>query len=342
MNPLHTAVSHGIAQGGVQISRRAALASGLALAAAPSQALARSRSVKIERIEIFPLRYPMTGFFKFFTGPHGGAGRAAVIVKVTADDGTFGWGQSVPIAKWSYETLEAATTTLAEYYRPALLGHDPTDIAGAHRKMDSVVAPGFSTGMPITRAGIDIALWDIVGKLADLPLYKLWGRNVAKPLTLSWTVNAVTLDDVDGLIEEGRRRGYQNFNIKVGPDADYDVQLASRVKRLAPNGFLWSDANGGYAPQDALAAAPRLADAQKAGGPTNLYGRGNCLTSGTDRVHQTRDAGRGGDEAGPVRRPDVLQTTNRNRSRRGIGLAWQRADRPGYFPRGHITLVRGV
>jgi L-alanine-DL-glutamate epimerase-like enolase superfamily enzyme len=261
MNPLHTAVSHGIAQGGVQISRRAALASGLALAAAPSQALARSRSVKIERIEIFPLRYPMTGFFKFFTGPHGGAGRAAVIVKVTADDGTFGWGQSVPIAKWSYETLEAATTTLAEYYRPALLGHDPTDIAGAHRKMDSVVAPGFSTGMPITRAGIDIALWDIVGKLADLPLYKLWGRNVAKPLTLSWTVNAVTLDDVDGLIEEGRRRGYQNFNIKVGPDADYDVQLASRVKRLAPNGFLWSDANGGYAPQDALAAAPRLADA---------------------------------------------------------------------------------
>ena len=127
--------------------------------------------------------------------------------------------------------------------------------------MDSVVAPGFSTGMPITRAGIDIALWDIVGKLADLPLYKLWGRNVAKPLTLSWTVNAVKLDDVDGLIEEGRRRGYQNFNIKVGPDADYDVQRASRVKRLAPNGFLWSDANGGYAPQDALAAAPRLADA---------------------------------------------------------------------------------
>ena len=74
-------------------------------------------------------------------------------------------------------------------------------------------------------------------------------------------MNAVKLDDVDELIEEGRGRGYQNFNIKVGPDADYDVQLASRVKRLAPNGFLWADANCGYAPQDALAAAPRLADA---------------------------------------------------------------------------------
>ena len=70
--------------------------------------------VKIDRIEIFPFRYPMTGYFKFFAGAHGAAGRAAVIVKITADDGTVGWGQSVPIEKWSYETLEAATVAIAE------------------------------------------------------------------------------------------------------------------------------------------------------------------------------------------------------------------------------------
>ena len=57
--------------------------------------------VKIDRIDLFPLRYPMTGYFKFFSGPHGSSGRAAVIIKVTADDGTIGWGQSIPIAKWS-------------------------------------------------------------------------------------------------------------------------------------------------------------------------------------------------------------------------------------------------
>ncbi len=69
--------------------------------------------VKIDRIELFALRYPMTGYFKFFAGPHGSAGRAAVIVKITADNGTVGWGQSVPIAKWSYETLETATSPCA-------------------------------------------------------------------------------------------------------------------------------------------------------------------------------------------------------------------------------------
>jgi muconate cycloisomerase len=114
--------------------------------------------VKIDRIEVMPVRYPMAGYFKFFAGARGAAGRAAVIVKITASDGTVGWGQSVPIEKWSYETLEAATGTIRDYLAPELIGRDPTDIAGNHRVMDATIAPSFSTGMPITRAGIDIAL----------------------------------------------------------------------------------------------------------------------------------------------------------------------------------------
>ena len=51
----------------------------------------------IETLEAFALRYPMTGHFKFFTGPHGAKGRASVLVKITTSDGLVGWGQSVPI-----------------------------------------------------------------------------------------------------------------------------------------------------------------------------------------------------------------------------------------------------
>jgi L-alanine-DL-glutamate epimerase-like enolase superfamily enzyme len=217
--------------------------------------------VKIDRIDVFPLRYPMTGFFKFFAGAHGARGRAAVIVKVTADDGTVGWGQSVPIEKWSYETLEAATVALRDYYAPALIGHDPTDIAGAHQVMDQTIHAGFSTGMPITRAGIDIALHDLTGKLLGKSLCELWNLPRGGPLTLSWTVNARSLADVEPIMDEGKQRGYRNFNIKVAPDPQFDVELASIVRRNAPDGFLWADANGGYDPQTALRAAPKLADA---------------------------------------------------------------------------------
>ncbi|MCA9185264.1 MAG: enolase C-terminal domain-like protein [Pirellulaceae bacterium] len=220
-----------------------------------------STKVKIDRIELFPCRYPMAGYFKFFAGPHGALGRAAVIIKITADNGLVGWGQSVPIAKWSYETLETATVALREYYVPALIGRDPTDIEGALMALDQVIAPGFSTGMPITRAGVDLALHDLTGKLRKQSLAGLWGLPSAETLTLSWTVNVQQLADVDALIAAGRERGYRNFNIKVSPDPEFDAELAKRVRAAAPDSFLWADANGGYDVDTAMEVAPRLADA---------------------------------------------------------------------------------
>ena len=217
--------------------------------------------VRIDHIDLYPLRYPMTGYFKFFTGPHGSAGRAAVIVKITADDGTVGWGQALPIVKWSYETLETATVILRDYYAPVLIGRDPTDIEGAHAEMDRAVAPGFTTGMPISRAGIDLALHDLTGKLQGKSLAQMWGRPAGGPITLSWTVNVTDIDDAGQVMEEGKKRGYRHFNIKVAPDPDFDAALAREVRRQAPETFLWADANGGYEPDTALKAAPRLADA---------------------------------------------------------------------------------
>jgi len=233
----------------------------LALGLADLPALGQAPQTRIERIALFPLRYPMTGYFKFFTGPHGSAGRAAVIVKITAGNGTVGWGQALPIAKWSYETLETAYVVLRDYFAPVLLGRDPTDIAGAHAAMDGAVAPGFSTGMPITRAGIDMALHDLTGKLLGKSLSQLWGKPTGGPLPLSWTVNVRELNEVEPLVAEGKRRGYRYFNIKVAPDPVFDVAVARVVKGLSRETFLWADANGGYDPDTALRAAPRLADA---------------------------------------------------------------------------------
>ncbi len=216
--------------------------------------------VKIDCIDLYPLRYPMTGYFKFFTGPHDSAGRAAVLVKITADDGTVGWGQALPIAKWSYETLETTTVVLRDYYAPVLIGRDPMDIQGAHIEMNRAVAPGFSTGMPISRAGIDLALHDLSGKLQGKSLAQMWGKSTGGPITLSWTVNVTKIDDVGHIMDEGKKRGYHHFNIKVAPDPGFDVALAREVRRLAPETFLWADANGGYDPDSALRAAPKLAN----------------------------------------------------------------------------------
>ncbi|MBI5849855.1 MAG: hypothetical protein HZB39_02275 [Planctomycetes bacterium] len=235
------------------------MAGGVLAASCSTASRATRNGARIARIEVFPLRYPMTGYFKFFADSRGRGARAAAVVKITTDDGSVGWGQSVPIAKWSDETLETATIALREYFAPALLGLDAEDLAGAIAAMDAAIAPGFSTGMPITRAGIDLALHDLIGRRRGQSLAQLWGLPAGGPVTLSWTVNVTKLDDVDAVMAQGEARGYRHFNIKLGPDPDFDVALAKAVRARAPDGFLWADANGGYSLEAALRAAPLLA-----------------------------------------------------------------------------------
>jgi len=240
-----------------------AMAAGAGAVLAPAAwCWAEPKKAKVARIDVFPVMYPMVGRFKFFEDPKGRwTGRPAVLVKITADDGTFGWGQSVPVPSWSYETLESTTSTIRDYLAPGLIGRDPFDIAGAHQVMDKVIRPAFSTGMPIAKAGVDIALHDLACKLSDQTLGQKWSRKPVRELTLSWTLNPRKLSDVDKLIDEGRKRGYGHFNVKVAPDARFDLELCRRVKKRAGGGFLWADANGGYDLATALAVAPKLADA---------------------------------------------------------------------------------
>lgn len=243
------------------LKNTAALSAGAAALFSGMTAGARNTGAKIDRIELFPVRYPTKGYFKFFIGPGGVMGRAAVIVKITADNGVTGWGQSVPVARWTYETLGTSTLVMRDYYTPALVGREVADLEGAHAAMDRAVRPAFSTGMPLARAGLDMALHDLLGKLTGRSLAQMWGLPRGGPLTLSWTLNPKKLSDVDGLIDEGWRRGYRNFNIKVAPDPAFDVALARQVRKRVPDGFLWADANGGYDVDTALSTAPKLADA---------------------------------------------------------------------------------
>jgi L-alanine-DL-glutamate epimerase-like enolase superfamily enzyme len=217
--------------------------------------------VKIDRVETIPLNYPTRGRFKFFEDPAGRPlGRQTVVVKITADDGTVGWGQSVPTNKWSYETIESVQTTIDRYLAPVITGLNPFDHEAVFAAMNAIIAPSFSTGQPICKAGIDLALFDLTGKLLKQTARERWGKKGRDRILLSWTLNPKEIDDIPRLIDEGKAKGYANFNVKVAPDPAFDVAMCQRVKELVPDGFLWCDANGGYDEATALAVAPKLAD----------------------------------------------------------------------------------
>ncbi len=236
-----------------RLSRRQLLAMPLAV----PFAAAAGAAPPIRLIEIFPAPYPVTAYFKFFAKPE----RPTVFVKITCEDGAAGWGQSVPIPTWSYETPESVVSAIERYLAPPLIGRNPFDLAGIHEAMRKAIAPSFSTGMPIAKAGIDLALHDLMGKLSRASLPELWGRKPLERVPLSWTVNVHTLAEAETIVQEGRTKGYRHFNLKVAPDPKFDLELCRLVRKAVPGTFLWIDANGGYDLATALKVAPKFADA---------------------------------------------------------------------------------
>ena len=98
--------------------------------------------MKIERIEVFPVRMPMKAVLTLPRGPSRtiAEGKRNALVKITDVDGNIGWGESGPSRRWSAETLESCVSSIREYLAPALIGHDIFDIAGAHAKMNVELA----------------------------------------------------------------------------------------------------------------------------------------------------------------------------------------------------------
>jgi L-alanine-DL-glutamate epimerase-like enolase superfamily enzyme len=213
---------------------------------------------KIVRVEVGRYDHDLVGDFKFFR-----AGvRPSVFVRLTDDNGIAGYGQSVPVETWTYETVETVETTLRHYLAPVILGADPKDIAAIHDRMDRAIRPSFSVGQPVCKAAIDLACYDLWGKQTGRSVADLLGGARRHDVKLSWTIQEPTLPGAERQLELARARGYDSFNIKLGypQSPQYDLELVRTVFNFAPGGFHWADANTSYDLSTALDMAPKLAD----------------------------------------------------------------------------------
>jgi muconate cycloisomerase len=217
---------------------------------------------RIASIECFIAAYPVMGDFRFLAAKDGKRiTRDTVIVRLTDDAGGVGWGQSVPSPTWSYETIQTVQTTLERHLAPAILGLPVDDTAAVWQAMNRVIAPAFSTGQPIAKAGIDLALFDLQGRRTGSCPASRWRQPDGGPVTLSWTIDVRSPDELEAAVARAEERGFRHFNVKIGRAAATDVAICQRLRALAPAAFIWADANGGYDEATALNVARSLADA---------------------------------------------------------------------------------
>jgi L-alanine-DL-glutamate epimerase-like enolase superfamily enzyme len=218
--------------------------------------------LKIERIELFPVRLPIGSVL---TLPRGASrtideGKQIILVKMTGDDGTIGWGECGPSRRWSAETIYSTYTTLKEYLIPVVEDRDAFDIAGIHQAMNTELAPGLDPGQPVAKAGIDLAVHDLVCKKLGNNLQSYLGAKGLDRISISYLVSAPDPDGITKVVEEGVRLGYKGFKVKVGHNPAIDLENVKAAIAAAPGCVIWPDANQGYSLEQAFRMARAFED----------------------------------------------------------------------------------
>lgn len=198
--------------------------------------------MKITAIEAVPINVPLkpgmttkTSHGEHHTSPY-------VIVQVHTDEGLTGLGEATLAPRWSGETSPGAVAVIHGLIDPVLRGQNPTRPNHLGRLLDSVIRLN-----PFTKAAVEMALWDIAGKAAGVPVYQLLGGPVRDRMPIRMVVGSTDIPRATGLARQFLDRGVRCLKVKVGLDPDQDLARVRAIRELAgPDIPISVDANCGW------------------------------------------------------------------------------------------------
>ncbi len=183
--------------------------------------------------------------------------RTAHLVEVETDEGITGWGEC-----FGPGNVALANKCIVEQViQPMVLGMDPMDRDVIWHKVYNLMRDHGQKGMPLqSLSGVDIALWDIAGKMAGLPLHKLIGGAHRKQISVYGYGMMLRPESAASLVarfgDEAaaiRDMGFRATKMKVGLGPKDDVRLVEAVRRGVGDDFRFMvDANHAYTTHDAF------------------------------------------------------------------------------------------
>ena len=183
--------------------------------------------------------------------------RTAHLVEVQTDEGITGWGEC-----FGPGNIALANKFIVEkVIQPLIIGEDPLNKEHIWQKVYNLLRDSGQKGMPIQAlSGVDIALWDILGKKTNSPLYQLVGGKCNNEVPVYGYGMMLKKKSVEELIplfqEEAKQIKSKNFKamkMKVGLGPKEDLKLVQAVRNSIGKDFkLMVDANHAYNLKDAL------------------------------------------------------------------------------------------
>jgi L-alanine-DL-glutamate epimerase-like enolase superfamily enzyme len=195
--------------------------------------------MRITNLEVWPvrmqLREPYTIAYETVTST------TNVFLRLHTDCPLIGYGCAAPEFFVTGETPETVVNALENVVKPAVLGLDPTRPAAIFERLKKEL--GYQ---PSALAGIDMAVWDLLGKAAQLPLRKLLGGNKERIRTCM-TIGILGAEETVAEARRWQRQGFAWLKIKGGLDVEQDIQRVRQVREVVGSEVqLVFDANQGY------------------------------------------------------------------------------------------------
>lgn len=196
------------------------------------------KPLRVTSISVFRANIPLAAPFRIALGVITHA--ESLFVRVSTDGGVSGWGETSPISQITGDTQATSAAAAADLAK-LLLGKDPLDIEGRVAEMRRLFA--FNSSV---RSAFDIALHDVAGRVAGLPLYALLGGG-RRPLETDQTIG---LDEPDAMAEKAAalaRAGAPAIKVKLGTTAEADLLRVARIREAVGGRLpLRIDANQGW------------------------------------------------------------------------------------------------
>ncbi len=201
--------------------------------------------------------------FRFSFG-HALASRSSstnVVARVVLEDGTVGFGESVPRDYVTGETVEGAVAALAERFAPALLGLDPFSPEELADAIDEAAPPAAPDGAPETaaRCALELGLLDAFGRRFGLSAQAWLGGEAAPRVRYDAVLPFESPRKVGVLARVIKAYGITQVKVKVGDDLERELAtLASLRRLLGPTVDLRVDANCAWTVDEAFGAIERM------------------------------------------------------------------------------------
>jgi L-alanine-DL-glutamate epimerase-like enolase superfamily enzyme len=211
---------------------------------------------RINKIEAFQVDLPLhEGSYKW-SGGNSVTVFDSTVVAIHTDDGVTGYGEVCPLGPaYLPAYAKGARAGIAEV-APHLIGEDPTALSFINARMDAALR-----GHPYVKSALDMACWDILGKVTNQPLVTLLGGRFGESFPLYRAISQESPSEMAGKVALYRAEGYTKFQLKVGGDPDIDIErIRAAAEKLEPGDVLIADANTGWTQHQALRVADAVRD----------------------------------------------------------------------------------